>query len=117
MWRDEALLLDMKLAAGDALGFVEGMDQMQFNASKLHQAAVVRCLGIIGEAAIKVSRGFRDAHPEIASREIVGMLHRLIHDYTDVRLDIVWSVVQDELPGLVAAVQPLIPPPDAEPRL
>jgi hypothetical protein len=27
LWRDEALLLDMPLAAGDALGFVEGMDR------------------------------------------------------------------------------------------
>ena len=115
MWRDEALLLDMKLAAGDALSFVEGLDQMQFNASKLHQAAVVRCLGIIGEAATKVSREFRDAHPEIEWREIVGMRHRLIHDYTEVRLDIVWGVLQDELPGLIAVLEPLIPPPDAGP--
>jgi uncharacterized protein with HEPN domain len=115
LWRDEALLLDMKLAAGDALSFVEGLDQMQFNASKLHQAAVVRCLGIIGEAATKVSREFRDAHPEIEWREIVGMRHRLIHDYTEVRLDIVWGVLQDELPGLIAVLEPLIPPPDAGP--
>ena len=115
MWRDEALLLDMKLAAGDALSFVEGLDQLQFNASKLHQAAVVRCLGIIGEAATKVSREFRDAHPEIEWREIVGMRHRLIHDYTEVRLDIVWGVLQDELPGLIAVLEPLIPPPDAGP--
>jgi len=105
----------MKLAAGDALSFVEGLDQMQFNASKLHQAAVVRCLGIIGEAATKVSREFRDAHPEIEWREIVGMRHRLIHDYTEVRLDIVWGVLQDELPGLIAVLEPLIPPPDAGP--
>jgi uncharacterized protein with HEPN domain len=115
LWRDEALLLDMKLAAGDALSFVEGLDQLQFNASKLHQAAVVRCLGIIGEAATKVSREFRDAHPEIEWREIVGMRHRLIHDYTEVRLDIVWGVLQDELPGLIAVLEPLIPPPDAGP--
>ena len=115
MWRDEALLLDMKLAAGDALSFVEGLDQMRFDASKLHQAAVVRCLGIIGEAANKVSQEFQDAHPEIEWRKIIGMRHRLIHDYTEVRLDLVWAVLRDELPGLIAALEPLIPPPDAGP--
>jgi uncharacterized protein with HEPN domain len=115
LWRDEALLLDMRLAAGDALSFVEGLDQMLFNASKLHQAAVVRCLGIIGEAANKVSQEFRNAHPEIEWRDIIGMRNRLIHDYTEVRLDIVWAVLQDELPGLIAALEPLIPPPDEDP--
>jgi hypothetical protein len=45
LWRDEALLLDMLLAAGDARRFVEGLDQAQFDASKLHQAAVARSSG------------------------------------------------------------------------
>ena len=76
---------------------------------------MVRCLTIIGEAATKVSKDYRDAHPEIAWRDIIGMRHRLIHDYTDVRLDIVWTVLQDELPRLIAALQPLIPPPDTTP--
>jgi uncharacterized protein with HEPN domain len=115
LWRDEALLLDMLLAAGDARRFVEGLDQAQFDASKLHQAAVARCIGIIDDTATKVSREFRDAHPEIPWREIIGMRHRLIHDYTEIRLDKVWTVLQDELPGLIAALQPLIPPPDANP--
>ena len=113
MWRDEALLLDMLLAAGDARRFVKGLDQAQFDASKLHGAAVARCIEIIGEAARKASREFRDAHPDIPSREIIGMRHRLIHDYTEIRLDIVWGVLWDELPGLIAALQALVPPPDA----
>jgi uncharacterized protein with HEPN domain len=92
-----------------------GLDQTQFDASKLHQAAVARCIGIVGEVATKVSREFRDAHPDIPWHEIIGMRHRLIHDYADLRLDKVWSVLQDELPGLIAGLQPLIPPPDAEP--
>jgi uncharacterized protein with HEPN domain len=77
----------MLLAAGDARRFVEGLDQARFDASKLHQAAVARRVGIIGEAATKVSREFRDAHAGIPWREIIGVRHRLIHDYTDLRLD------------------------------
>ena len=114
MWRDEARLLDMKLAAGDVLSFVEGLDQAQFDASRLHQDAVVRGLEIIGRAANKVSREFRDPHPEREWREITGMRDRLIHDDTEVRLDIVGAVLRQELPGLIAALRPLIPPPDAD---
>lgn len=65
MLRDEALLLDMLLAARDVQEFVANLDRAQFDASKLHQNAVVRSNEIIGEAARSVSRGFQQAHPEI----------------------------------------------------
>jgi len=64
--RDEPLLLDMLLAATDALSFTTGLDQTQFNASRLHQAAVIRCLEIIGEAANKVSRDYQKRIPRSA---------------------------------------------------
>ena len=38
-WRDAALLLDMRLAAEDALGFVAGLDEARFLDSALHQSA------------------------------------------------------------------------------
>lgn len=107
--RDQALLLDMALAARDALGFTAGMDEAAFIASRLHQNAVIRSLEVIGEAAGKVSSGVRDGHPEIAWREITGMRHRLIHGYADVRLDVIWAVVHGSLPQLLGALAPLLP--------
>ncbi len=107
--RDEALLLDMLLAARDARGFVEGLDETAFLASRLHQNAAIRSLEIIGEAAGKVSTTARTAHPEIPWREITGMRHRLIHGYADVRLDIVWIVLRERLGPLVAALEPIVP--------
>jgi hypothetical protein len=49
--RDAALLLDMLIAARDARSFIEGMDESEFLASRLHQNAVIRSLEVIGEAA------------------------------------------------------------------
>jgi uncharacterized protein with HEPN domain len=95
--RDAALLLDMLLAARDAKEFIEGMDEAAFIASRLHQNAVIRAWEVIGEAAGNVSAAMRVAHPEIPWREITGMRHRLIHGYGDVRMDIVWDVVQTRL--------------------
>lgn len=109
-WRDAALLLDMMLAAGDALSFVAGLDERAFLASGLHQSAVIRKLEVMGEAAGKVSKSFCAAHEEIPWREMTGLRHRLIHGYDDVRLDIVWRVVTETLPGLIAILRPLIPP-------
>ena len=109
-WRDAALLLDMALAGEDALTFVAGLDERTFLASDLHQSAVIRKLEIIGEAAGRVSKSFRAAHAEIPWRQMTGLRHRLIHGYGDVRLDIVWSVVTETLPGLVATLRSLVPP-------
>ena len=114
MLRNESLLLDMLQAARDAAGFVAGLNQAQFNASKLHQNAVIRGIEIIGEVAGKVSPGFRQAHPEIPWSDIIGMRHRVIHNYNDVRLDLVRDVARDRLPGLIATIQPLVPPVGAE---
>lgn len=109
MSRDEPLLLDMLQAAGDAIEFVVFVDQTQFNAGKMLQYAVICCIEIIGEAAGKVSREFCNAHPEIPWSDIVGMRHRLIHNYSDVRLDLVWEVVRSKLPELIAVLRPLVP--------
>ena len=106
--RDAALLLDMLLAATDARGFVAGMDEAAFLASRLHQNAVIRTLEVIGEAAGKVSPAFRAAQPAIPWREITGLRHRLIHGYDEVRLDVVWRVVAEHLDPLIVALEPLI---------
>jgi uncharacterized protein with HEPN domain len=107
--RDAALLLDMLLAARDARGFVEALDESAFLASRLHQNAAIRSLEIIGEAAGKVSAATRAAHPEIPWRDITAMRHRLVHGYGDVRLDLVWSVLRDRLGPLIAELERLVP--------
>jgi|HubBroStandDraft_1064217.scaffolds.fasta_scaffold237061_2 uncharacterized protein with HEPN domain len=110
MSRDEPLLLDMLHAAVQASTFVVDLDQSQFAASELHQNAVIRSLEVIGEAASRVSPSFRDAHPDIPWRDIIGMRNRLIHNYSNVSLDTVWDVVRFRLTTLVAALELLIPP-------
>lgn len=111
--KDAALLLDMLFAARDARAFVADLDEAAFLGSRLHQNAVIRSLEVIGEAAGKVSADTRAAHPEIPWREITAMRHRLIHGYAEVRLDLVWAVVEERLDPLIAALVPLVPDEDA----
>jgi uncharacterized protein with HEPN domain len=107
--RDAALLLDMLLAARDAQEFVEGLDEAAFVASRLHQNAAIRSLEVLGEAAGKVSAATQAAHPKIPWREITGMRHRLIHGYGEVRLDLVWMVLQDRVGPLITILEQLVP--------
>jgi uncharacterized protein with HEPN domain len=109
-WRDAALILDIKLAAEDALSFVADLDEAAFLESKLYQSAVIRKLEVMGEAAGKVSKAFCSAHPDVPWSQMTGLRHRLIHGYDDVRLDIVWQVAKQILSGLIDMLRPLIPP-------
>ena len=110
MWRDEAFLLDMLLAARELRQFTEGVSFENFNNDRLLQHAVIRLIEIIGEAARNVSADFKAGHPEIPWAAIVGMRHRLVHEYFRVASDKVWEVVQKDLPELVGLIEPLVPP-------
>jgi uncharacterized protein with HEPN domain len=57
-----------------------------------------------------VSADFTNGHPEIPWAEIIGMRHEVVHDYLGVDEDIVWQVVTEDLPKLVATLEPIIPP-------
>lgn len=110
MWRDDANLLDMMIAAQRAVEFSTGLTWEEFRESRLHQHAIAKALENIGEAAGKVSEEFRQSHQEIPWRQIVGLRHRIAHNYF--RLDIlrVWEITTTDVPALIASLEPLIPP-------
>ena len=110
MERDGAYLLDMLLAARDAVDFAGRITYSQFQDSRLHQNAILKAVEIVGEAASHVSSGMRESHPDIPWREIVGMRNRLVHVYFDVDIDIVWRTVKEDLPVLIAQLERIVPP-------
>ena len=62
------------------------------------QSAVIRQLEIIGEATKRLSEEFRGAHPDLPWREMAATRDRLVHGYFTIKLDIVWNVVEKDLP-------------------
>ena len=75
---------------------------------RMRQDAIVRRLEVIGEAVKQLSESSRTAEPDIPWRRIAGMRDRLIHGYAGVDLEIVWRVVEDELPPLERAVRRML---------
>ncbi|MDO8588076.1 MAG: DUF86 domain-containing protein [Armatimonadota bacterium] len=113
MWKDDAWLLDILLAARRALDFTKNTDEQEFFQNELMQNAVMRQLEIMGEAARKISAETTNAHPDIPWRSLVGMRNRLIHEYFRIRLDRVWETVCDDIPELIKLIEPLVPPEDS----
>ncbi|MDZ4168223.1 MAG: DUF86 domain-containing protein [Coriobacteriia bacterium] len=109
MWRDDASLLDMLIWARRAHDFTAQLKQDAFEADQLVQSATVRCLEVIGEAASRVSPAFREGHPEIPWREIMGMRKRLAHEYGHVDLAEVWRAATRDCPQLISQLEPLVP--------
>jgi uncharacterized protein with HEPN domain len=76
-----------------------------FNADELIQNWIVHHLQVIGEAARTLSPTLRELHPQVPWTEIIGMRTILVHRYFDIDLDIVWAVVERDLPPLKSWLQ------------
>lgn len=109
MWRDEAYLLDMLLAARRATKFLGECDLACFERDELRQSAILHQLQIIGEAASKISREYRADHEVIDWNEIVGMRCVLVHDYRHIDLRRIWHAAAMSAPLLCEQLEPLIP--------
>ena len=99
--RDAAYLWDMLDAARTVEQLSSGLDFTQYSNDRRTQLAVERSLEIIGEAAGRVSALFRDAHPEIPWRQIIGQRNVLIHEYGEIKQERIWKVVRENVPQLI----------------
>ncbi len=92
-----------------------------FQQDELVQTWIIHYLLVLGEAASGLSADFRKRHPEKQWAEAVGRRNILIHRYFGVELDLVWPVVENDLPVLKRLVQDILaaelpPASDAEPN-
>jgi len=69
---------------------------------------VVRCIEIMGEASKHLSNEFRKKYSDIPWSDIAKMRDKAIHDYLGVNYDIVWGVVQKDLPELKRKLKRII---------
>ncbi|MDG2989870.1 DUF86 domain-containing protein [Candidatus Synechococcus calcipolaris G9] len=76
--------------------------------SALIQSAVERQFEILGEAARRLSDEFRQTHPEIDWRRIIGLRNILIHRYDEIRQQTIWTTVISELEPLLAQLETLL---------
>ncbi len=79
----------------------------EFVADEKTVDAVVRNFSIIGEASSRLPEDFRDSNSQIDWPRIRGFRNRIVHNYFGVDHSIVWSIIENFLPGLVADVERL----------
>jgi len=80
----------------------------RFFSDELIQTWVLHHLQILGEAIARVSSQLTGQHPEIPWRHIIGMRNILVHDYFGIDVEVLWNVVENDLPKLKKNIEALI---------
>ena len=88
--------------------FTEGRQREDLDKDEMLTFALVYAVQIVGEAVSKLSIEFSDQHPEIPWATIIGMRHRLVHAYSDIDYDILWTTVTEAAPEPLAPIKPLL---------
>lgn len=106
--RDDGLYLIHILESGDRIRQYTQAGREAFLQSTMAQDAVIRNYEIIGEAVKQISSNFRGQNPQVDWRRIAGLRDVLIHDYTGVDLEEVWTITIDKLPELMDQIKMLV---------
>ena len=118
-YRDEARVEHMhraikkirqNLGKVDSGNFVEGNDNAEL---------ILYHLVLLGEAANNVTAEYCAAHPSVDFKDMAGLRHKLVHDYANIDLGRIWTILQTDFPGweesigeLAATIKPVttLPP-------
>jgi uncharacterized protein with HEPN domain len=107
--RDLRLYLsDISDSAGAIVEYVKGLSFEEFCSDRKTQSAVVREFEIIGEAVGRLSDESKRKHPEVEWQDIKDFRNLLTHEYFGIDLEIVWKIVNDDLPTLIRVVGELL---------
>jgi uncharacterized protein with HEPN domain len=90
------------------LGTSAGLTLEEFLADETLQRAFVRSLEVIGEASSKVPAEYRAEHPQLEWRLMTATRNRLIHGYFGVDYELVWDVVQNQIPEVQTKVRSIL---------
>jgi uncharacterized protein with HEPN domain len=100
MRREELYLSDIIEAADAIEQFVASLDRDRFLEDDMRRSAVLQKLTIIGEAAARLPKKFRDQYPEIPWGQVVSFRNILVHSYFSIKYVIVWKTAVEEVPAL-----------------
>ena len=109
--RDSRLYLSDILDSGTAIQkFVKDLSFEKFCNDRKTYSAVIREFEIIGEAVGKLTDELQREYPDVEWQDIKDFRNLLIHEYFGVDLEIVWKIIQDDLPVLMDAVREILRP-------
>ena len=107
--RDSEFSLGQILAyASEAVEISSGKTRQDLDRDRLLNLALTRLLEILGEAANRVPEDIRIQYPDLPWLQMIAVRNRLIHGYDSVDFDILWTIIENDLPVLIIRLQEIL---------
>jgi uncharacterized protein with HEPN domain len=94
--------------AREAVEISGGRTRSDLDSNRLLNLALTRLIEIIGEAANRVPDSIREKYPDLPWLQMIGARNRLIHGYDSVDFDILWAIIQRDLPPLIIRLEEIL---------
>ncbi|MBF0137632.1 MAG: DUF86 domain-containing protein [Magnetococcus sp. DMHC-1] len=103
--RHESLYLTDMLEAAQAIRrFIARTTPEAFVNDDLIRSAVLQKLIVIGEAAARLPKSYRERHPNIPWIDVIAMRNLVVHAYFSVEWEIIWNTATLDVPELEQAL-------------
>ena len=110
---DAVRLRHMLDYAREAVALSHGRTRSEIDSDRIFNLAMTRLVEVIGESAARLSEATRQAHPQIPWPQVVAARNRLIHGYDQINYDILWDIIELDLPPLIEQLEEIVGPDDA----
>ncbi len=108
MKSDLVYLEHIEACLNSIISYVGELPETEFMQQPMIQDACIRQFEVMGEATKRLSIEFRNQHPHIPWRQMAGFRDRLIHDYLNVDLALVWQTAKFTVVHLLIDVEALL---------
>jgi uncharacterized protein with HEPN domain len=105
-----ASMLDMAVAAKRAIEWLGDVSEAKFQSDERLQWLMFSQIVLIGEAANRIGRPVQADFPDVPWSDAISMRHRIVHGYESIDWAAVHRTVCVNLPALLAALEPHLPP-------
>ena len=106
--RDKDYLSDIFEAIARIKAYTEDYDYNKLFSDIKTQDAIIRNFEVIGEATKNLSKSLKNKYAKIPWKDLAGLRDKLIHHYFGIDYDIVWNIVEKELPHPRKQIEDLI---------
>jgi len=120
IYRDESRMRHISMALSKIMEKSAGLSRTDLVEGEDNTELIIHYLTILGEASNNISDDFAAAHPDIDFRGMASLRHKLVHDYANINLDLIWEVITVDIPVLAPRVKALceaIPKPKKQDNL
>jgi uncharacterized protein with HEPN domain len=72
------------------------------------QQGLIKAIEVVGETAWKIPTTERPPLGDLPWEQVAGMRHHLVHGYGAVRIEVLFKVVEENLPPLIAQLEHIL---------